>query len=106
MPTRRSRLRPDTPGRVAGRPHGLELLPLAQRVHRVPEPTVEVRLELALCREALERLLLPHRLVARDVAPHAGLEDEKAAVDPRAVAAGLLEEPAHAAVVDLERAEA
>src|SRR4051794_9156941 len=106
MPTRRSRLRPDAPGRVARRPHVLELLALAQGVHRVPEAPVEVGLQVPLGGQRLERLALPHGRVAVDVAPDVGLEDEEAAVDPRAVPARLLEEPGDAVAVDLQRAEA
>src|SRR6186713_598791 len=79
---------------------------LTQRVHGLPEARVAKRRELALGRQALHRLALPDRVVALDVVPHAGLEDEEPAIDPGAVALRLLAEAADAAVVDLQRAEA
>ena len=62
---------------------------VAQRVHRLPEPFVTIGGQLTLACEALERLLLPHGVIAGNVVEHGGGEDEEAAVDPAAVANGL-----------------
>ena len=55
---------PGLPRRLARGPELLEHDLVAQRVHRVPEARVLVGGELALVREALERLALPDRVVA------------------------------------------
>src|ERR1700689_445647 len=61
--------------------------------------------ELALAREAAQRLLLPYALVTADVALDGGREHEEAAVQPRAVPARLLLEVAHARTGDLHGPE-
>jgi len=62
----------------------LELVP--QGIHRLPEAAVRVGRQLLVVRQALQRLALPDRRVALDVAERAGFEDEESTVDPGAIA--------------------
>ena len=84
--------RPRAPRRAAGVPQRLQLVAVAQRVHRLPEAVVVVGGQLAARGDVAQRLLLPLRVVARDRLADGGLADEEAAVDPRPVAARLLGE--------------
>src|SRR3954466_13294121 len=97
---------PHLPRGVAAGPQALEQVLLAQRVHRLPEPVVQIGRELALGGEALERIVLPDGGVTRDVGEDARLEHEEAAVDAAAVARGFLEKARDALVLHLQRAEA
>src|SRR4051812_5094615 len=71
-------LRPGLPGRLAGAPELLEVVLVAQRIHRLPEAEVLPGVELAVRGEALERRGFPAGRVALDVVDHARLEDEEA----------------------------
>src|ERR1051325_3936398 len=86
---------PDLPRCGALSPVLLQHLLVAQRIHRLPEPPVPVRGELALPGEPAQRLPLPDALIAVDVIDRRRLEDEEPAVDPGAVAGGLLVELGH-----------
>src|SRR5580692_2755113 len=96
-------LGPRSQGRRTGTPQLLELVAVAQRVHRLPEALVTVGRELALRGERAHRLLLPHGAVAIEVAVDPGREHEEATVGPAAVAAGLLLELAHQLAFQLQR---
>ncbi len=63
-------------------PQRLEVVHVAQRVHRLPEALVPVGHQLAVRGEPLERAALPERLVVGNEIEHVGREDEEAAVDP------------------------
>src|SRR4029077_2007485 len=97
---------PCLPRRASGAPELFELPLVAERVHRLPEPVVTIGGQLTFACEALERLLLPHGVVARNVVEDGGGEDEEAAVDPAAVPSRLLLKRIHLDVVELERPEA
>src|SRR5271166_5510124 len=96
---------PRFPRRLARVPELLQMTLVAQRVHRLPEALMVVHRQLAIVREPLERLPLPHRVVAVDVVADLRVEHEKAAVDPAAVADRLLPKAEHARAVRLERPE-
>src|ERR1035438_8258989 len=91
---------------LTGGPQLVEVVAVAQGVHRLPEAVVAVARELAFGGERAHRGLLPHGLRPLEVAGDLGREHEEAAVGPAAVAARLLLEPACAIAVDVERAEA
>src|SRR5271167_3099445 len=57
-------LRPYPPWSLAGAPELLEMIAVAERVHRLPEPSVAVAGELPLARERPHRPLLPDGLIA------------------------------------------
>src|SRR5262245_22683206 len=94
------------PRRLAGFPELLQVVPVSQRVHGVPEAEMTVRAKLVVGREALERLTLPHCLVALQILQRPRREYEEPAVDPRVVAFGLLLEADHLIALDLHRTEA
>src|SRR5262249_52741870 len=81
-----------------------EMLLVAGRVHGVPETVVAKRHQLAGLCEALERTMLERALVVK-VLEYAGIEDEKAAVDPALARLRLLGELLHAGALEGERAE-
>src|SRR5918997_706064 len=72
---------PRGPRRLAGRPQVVERDRVLVGVHARPEAPVAEGEQLAVGREALERLALQHRVLAQ-VAQHARREREEAAVDP------------------------
>src|SRR5687767_2538331 len=102
----RTWLLPALPGRLARAPQVLEVVLVAQRVHRLPEAAMLVGAQLALAREALQRRRFPAGGVTLDVVDDRGLEHEEAAVDPAAVAHRLFLEAGHLGAVHAERAEA
>src|SRR3954470_10927969 len=87
---------PQPPGNVALGPGVVEEQGVLVRVHALPEALVPVGAQLALAGELLERLALEDA-VRPDVLQGPRLEAEEPAVDP-VLEAGLLAEPAHAAV--------
>lgn len=52
---------------MTGDPKILEMIFVAQGIHRAPEAIVPVRDELRVTREPLQRFLLPHVLIALEV---------------------------------------
>src|SRR5688500_19120527 len=94
--------RPDLPGRRARAPEVLEYVLVAQRVHVLPVAGMAPGAELAVVREALHRLTLPHGRIAFDIVEDAGLEHEESAVDPGVVALGLLAEASDAGHVQVQ----
>src|SRR4051794_19763928 len=75
---------PDLPLRLAVVPEGVELLPVAERVHPHPEALVPVDAELAVAGQALQRGVLEHDLGGVRVEvplQKLALEEEEATVD-------------------------
>src|SRR4051812_48076581 len=71
----------------------------------MPEAAMAVRRKLVLLRQALERLVLPGRVVAFDVVADLWRQHEEAAVDPAALARLLLE-AADPVATEVDRAPA
>src|ERR1041384_6652043 len=70
----------------------LQHLFVAQGIHRLPEPAVAVRGELAVTSQPAQRVPFPDRLVIVDILDRARLEHEESSIDPRPVAGRLLVE--------------
>src|SRR6185437_15849817 len=97
---------PNLPGRIAARPERLEAHLVTHGVHALPEAVVLVGHELAVARQAFQRLALEQRGIAVDVIEDARLENEEGAVDPCLTRERLLVEARHAVAVELQAAEA
>src|SRR4051812_30862155 len=93
---------PDFPGRPAGGPEPFQRLLVVQRVHRLPETLVPERGELPVFGQSLHGPALPHGLVVVDEVEDGTFEDEKAAVDPGPVAAGLFLEAGYAVIAGVQ----
>lgn len=65
------------------------MLAVVQRIDRLPEPRVAIGSQFTVAREADERLLLPHRIIALDVIEHLGLQHKEPAVNLRRAVVGL-----------------
>src|SRR6185312_15575035 len=76
------------------------------RVHRLPESGMRISGNLAITGQCLQRIALPDGGIALDVVEHAVLQDEKAAVYPRAIARGLFLEAGDPVVLDVDGTEA
>src|SRR6185312_2586727 len=72
------------------------------RVHWLPESGMRISGNLAITGQCLQRIALPDGGVALDVVEHAVLQDEKAAVDPGAIAGRLFLEPGDPVVLDVD----
>src|SRR5262245_5148256 len=97
---------PVLPRRGAVVPKVLQVLPIANRVHRVPKSGVPVRLQLTVPHQALHRLPLQHRGVVGKQMEDLRLEDEIAAVDPAFARLRLLGKRANLIAVEIEATEA
>src|SRR4051812_8237091 len=95
---------PHLPGSGALRPHFLESGLVAQGIHGLPETGVRIGHELPAGGEAHERFLLPTGLIARNEIDGLRFDDEEAAVDPCAVARGLLLEARDQLTLQVQRA--
>ena len=60
-----------------------------QGIHRLPESTVLEGHQFAVTGQALERLFLEYRCIARDPFKHLRFHDHEAAIDPGPVAGRL-----------------
>src|SRR4051794_15378462 len=89
-PSRAGRRGEDRPGSFGADPEVVEHDGVLISVHTIPEALVPEGAQLALLRQALERLALKDA-AGVDVAERLGLETEEAAVDP-VLAARLLDE--------------
>src|ERR1700712_2936953 len=77
---------PFFPGRLPRGPELLEVVLVAQGIHRLPEAFVEKYLQLAVARQVLHRLSFPYGRVVCDVVEYFRRKHKKAAVDPAAIA--------------------
>ena len=96
---------PHPPGSISGLPQLLEVVAVAQRVHRLPEPLVTVGGELTLPCERAHRLLLPHGVITIEVATDPWRKHEKTTIGPAAVPPRFLLELPHPLAIDIERPE-
>src|SRR5437016_2687198 len=80
---------PRLPRRATRGPHLVEMVLVAQRIHRLPEAAVEMRRKRTLSCQTLQRLALPHGGIAFYVIENRRRQDEETAVDPAAIALGL-----------------
>src|ERR1041384_8128191 len=94
---------PDLPGGGAPPPVLLQHLFVAQGIHRLPEPAVAVRGELAVTSQPAQRVPFPDRLVIVDILDRARLEHEESSIDPRPVAGRLLVEMVDSCLALLHR---
>jgi len=80
---------PHLPRRLAAVPHrGQELL-FAVSIHALPEATVKIGYDLLLAGQAIERFLLEHARVIRQVVADFFVHHEKAAVDEASLLLGF-----------------
>src|ERR1700730_1823153 len=82
------------------------MLLIAQRIHRLPEASMEEGLDLALCDKRLNRLAFEHLRIVGDGIDRLWIEDEESAVDPPALVGGLLLERIDLRVFEPKGAEA
>src|SRR5262249_27593000 len=93
---------PDHPGRLIRSPELLELILLAERVHRLPKAGMGVGHELSAAGELRQRLGLPRGLVATDQLDAPRGQHEEASVDEASTTTRLLDEARHLGSVHLE----
>src|SRR6185503_11729345 len=84
-------------------PQLLEVVAVAQRVHRMPEAAVLICPQLVVFGHANEWFRFPGSVVALNVIESGLLQDEKSAVDPGAVTVRLFLKPDHSRVFDEHR---
>src|SRR6266540_5850150 len=80
---------PCLPRSLARGPQLLQMVLVAQRVHRLPEAAMMKGAQFARVRKSRQRILLERSGVARDVFAHFGRKHKESAVDPLSVACGL-----------------
>jgi hypothetical protein len=96
---------PKLPGSLALLPETLQQSLIPKGVHRLPETLVVVGGKVAALSQSLQRLLLPGALVTVHKINHGWVEHEETAVDPAAIALGLLFKGEHPAPLKRQRAE-
>src|SRR3954466_4715746 len=100
---------PDSPPRfpwsAPARPLLLEVILVAQRIHRLPEPSVKIDGERLLVSEALHRLTFPDGVVTVDELQHVRRQNEESAVDPTSISLRLFLKAGDEVVLEHKRAE-
>src|SRR6266446_792139 len=97
---------PMLPRSGAAVPEVFQILPIANRVHRVPKAGMPVGVQLTVLHQAFHRLTLQDGGVVGEEIEYVRFEDEKAAVDPAGAGGRLLGERADLVAVEIEAAEA
>ena len=80
---------PHLPGRPAGLPELFQVRHVSQGVHRLPKAMMLKGCQLPLFSQALERVLLPERLIVGDVVDHIWGQHKETTVNHAAIALGF-----------------